>query len=73
MWFAFKDYNVFKGILGSPWAGLYNFELVFGDDYFWKVVRNTAIISLLKLGFGFPLPSSSRCCSTKSSTWASSA
>ena len=26
---AFKDYNVFKGILGSPWAGLYNFELVF--------------------------------------------
>ena len=53
---AFKDYNVFKGILGSPWAGLYNFELVFGDDYFWKVVRNTAIISLLKLGFGFPAP-----------------
>ena len=53
---AFKDYNVFKGILGSPWTGLYNFELVFGDDYFWKVVRNTAIISLLKLGFGFPAP-----------------
>ena len=26
---AFKDYNVFKGILESPWAGLYNFELVF--------------------------------------------
>ena len=53
---AFKDYNVFKGILGSPWVGLYNFELVFGDNYFWKVVRNTAIISLLKLVFGFPAP-----------------
>ena len=53
---AFKDYNVFKGILGSPWAGLHNFEQVFGDAYFWKVVRNTAIISLLKLVFGFPAP-----------------
>lgn len=53
---AFKDYNVFKGILGSPWSGLDNFELVFGDDYFWKVVRNTAVISLLKLAFGFPAP-----------------
>lgn len=53
---AFKDYNVFKGILGSPWSGLDNFKLVFGDDYFWKVVRNTAVISLLKLAFGFPAP-----------------
>ena len=70
---AFKDYNVFKGILGSPWAGLYNFELAFGDGYFWKVVRNTAIISLLKLAFGFPAPIIIARCSTKCSTWASSA
>ena len=53
---AFKDYNVFKGITGSPWAGLKYFIQVFGDDYFWKVVRNTVIISLLKLIFGFPAP-----------------
>jgi putative aldouronate transport system permease protein len=56
---AFKDYNVFDGIVGSDWAGNYGFEhfLAFlKDKQFWKVTRNTLIISLLKLIIGFPIP-----------------
>ena len=28
---AFKDYNVFKGITGSPWAGLKIFQKIFAN------------------------------------------
>lgn len=53
---AFKDYNFIKGIFGSPWVGLKNFEDVFTGLYFFKALRNTLIISFYKLIFGFPAP-----------------
>lgn len=53
---AFKEYNVGKGILGSPWAGLKYFREVFKDPYFFDAFWNTLKISFLKLICGFPLP-----------------
>lgn len=53
---AFQDYNIFKGFLGSPWAGFKHFEMFFHAPEFWKVMRNTIVISVLKLAIGFPAP-----------------
>ena len=53
---AFKDFKITEGILGSPWAGLRHFEKIMNDTYFFTVLKNTIIISLYKLVFGFPVP-----------------
>ncbi len=53
---AFKDFNITKGILGSPWAGLKHFEYLFSLDKFWQVLNNTVVISLYRFVFGFPFP-----------------
>ena len=53
---AFVDYNIVKGILGSAWNNFKWFEWVFNDHFFWRVLRNTVILSLLRLAFGFPAP-----------------
>ena len=52
---AFKNFSPRKGIMGSPWVGLENFERVFELDMFWQAFKNTININLLKLAFGFPL------------------
>jgi ABC-type polysaccharide transport system, permease component len=52
---AFKDYNVFKGIRGSGWAGLDNFKQVFSTGQFWISTRNTLVLNLLTLIVNFPL------------------
>ncbi len=54
---AFKKYMFRMGIWGSPWIGFENFEKLFAMSSFWEVLRNTFIISGLKLLFGFPAPS----------------
>lgn len=53
---AFKDFRFTEGILGSPWIGLEHFEYLFAVPSFWQVLRNTLLISLYKLIFGFPAP-----------------
>ncbi|MGO4346101.1 ABC transporter permease [Paenibacillus sp. MCAF9] len=53
---AFKDFKITQGIIGSPWAGLHHFEKIMNDTYFYTVLKNTLIISLSKLVFGFPVP-----------------
>jgi putative aldouronate transport system permease protein len=53
---VFQDYNPISGFLGSPWAGLNNFKILFASPVFVRALRNTAIISFLKLAIGFPLP-----------------
>ncbi len=53
---AFKNYNPFLGIWGSPWVGLTHFKnLMLGTD-FPMLMRNTLIISFMMLFFYFPLP-----------------
>ncbi|MEK3888271.1 ABC transporter permease [Bacillus sp. FSL K6-3431] len=53
---AFKDFNFTQGILGSPWAGLKYFKQFFQYYQSGEIIRNTLIISLLKLLIGFPMP-----------------
>ncbi|WP_199614273.1 ABC transporter permease [Paenibacillus alkalitolerans] len=53
---AFQKYQIFNGILGSPWVGLDNFAFLFTYQDFYQVLRNTATIALYQLVFGFPAP-----------------
>lgn len=53
---AFKDFSPALGILGSPWAGVRHFKSFFNDVYFTRILRNTLMISVKNLIFGFPAP-----------------
>lgn len=53
---AFKDYNPSLGILDSPWVGFKHFMDFFNSFYFWRVLKNTIVISIATLLFGFPAP-----------------
>ncbi|MBB6735927.1 ABC transporter permease [Cohnella zeiphila] len=43
---AFKNYRYDKGILGSEWIGLKNFEFLFASDNAWRITRNTVLYNL---------------------------
>lgn len=53
---AFKDFKLRKGILGSPWVGFDVFEKVFSMPVFWTAFKNTAVLGVMNLLIGFPLP-----------------
>jgi putative aldouronate transport system permease protein len=53
---AFKNFIPVKGISGSPWAGFKHFQDFFESYYFWRILRNTLLINLYSLLFGFPAP-----------------
>lgn len=46
---AFQDYNLMKGIWGSPWAGVKNFQVIFDSPEFLQIMRNTLLISIYKI------------------------
>lgn len=59
---AFKDYNIFSGtgpinaMFQSDWVGFKHFAKLFSEKEFWMVLRNTLVISTLKMIFVFPAP-----------------
>ena len=53
---AFKNFKLRQGILGSPWVGFDVFEKVFSMPVFWTAFKNTAILGVMNLVVGFPLP-----------------
>ena len=53
---AFQKYSMRKGIFGSGWVGLQNFQRFFSSPNFWRLLRNTLLISFYGLLFSFPLP-----------------
>ncbi len=53
---AFKTYMGSKGIWGSPWAGLDNFAIVFQSPTFYRILRNTVVISLGKIALNLMVP-----------------
>ena len=56
---AFKDFKPLSGIWNSPWASQYGFKhflSFFNSIYFNRTLRNTIVISITSIIFGFPLP-----------------
>lgn len=53
---SFKDYLPAKGIFGSKWCGLENFEVLFHMPGFFQTLRNTVVISLWKIVLGVIVP-----------------
>ena len=53
---AFQDFQVMRGIWGSPFVGLKHFQEFFSNEMALNALKNTLEISFLKLAFGFPAP-----------------
>ena len=53
---AFEDYNVIKGVFGSPWVGLEYFKRFLSSPDFMSYLLNTLKLSIYGLLWGFPLP-----------------
>lgn len=56
---AFKNFKLSSGIPGfftSEWVGFKWFAEFYHDISFWQIIRNTVVISLLKIMFTFPIP-----------------
>ena len=53
---AFKDFRYGLGFWRSPWNNFAHFRVLFDSPFFGRILRNTIIISLMRIGFGFPAP-----------------
>ncbi|AJY75340.1 ABC transporter permease [Paenibacillus beijingensis] len=53
---AFKDFNFVRGIWGSDWIGFDNFRYLVASDHFFRVLRNSLLLSLYQIVWGFPAP-----------------
>lgn len=49
---AFQNFKPAKGYAGSEFVGLQQFEMLFGDNEFWRTLRNTLAMSSMNLIFG---------------------
>ena len=53
---AFRRFVPGKSMFGESWEGFKYFEMFLFDKTFWKLFKNTIVISLTTLAFAFPLP-----------------
>ncbi|WP_246066923.1 ABC transporter permease [Paenibacillus koleovorans] len=53
---SFMDYNLFKGLSGSPWVGLKYYKQFFDNRDALVIIKNTVLLGGYKLLFGFPAP-----------------
>ncbi|MBO9608535.1 MAG: sugar ABC transporter permease [Paenibacillaceae bacterium] len=53
---SFQDFSPYLGIQGSHWVGFKQFSYFLHDPTFWVVMRNTLIINLYDIVFGFTAP-----------------
>ncbi|MGI5894970.1 MAG: ABC transporter permease [Candidatus Merdivicinus sp.] len=53
---AFKNFRPGGGIYNGEWVGLKWFLQFFESPYAYRLIRNTILISLYSLIFGFPIP-----------------
>lgn len=53
---AFKDFHLTKGIWASEWIGLDNFTYLLQSKDFYKVLRNSILLSIYQIVWGFPAP-----------------
>ncbi len=53
---AFRDYKASRGFMGSEWIGLEWFQRFFSAPTFWRMIKNTLLLSFYSLLWGFPIP-----------------
>lgn len=53
---AFQDFNPRLGVSGSEWVGFDQFIRFFTSPYFGRLVKNTLLLSVYGIIFGFPAP-----------------
>lgn len=55
---AFQDYTPGSPFLGSgvDWVGFKHFVNFVQGEYFWRLIKNTLVLNLLNLVFGFTIP-----------------
>jgi putative aldouronate transport system permease protein len=53
---AFKEYDIARGVMKSPWVGFAKFQYLFKNPNFKRVIVNTVSLSLMKLAFRFIVP-----------------
>ena len=53
---AFKDFRLGDTIFSAPWVGFQWFREFFNNMYFWRLIKNTLVINIYQLLFGFPIP-----------------
>ena len=53
---AFQDYNPRLGVSGSDWVGFDQFIRFFTSPYFGRLAKNTLLLSVYGIVFGFPAP-----------------
>jgi len=53
---AFKDFRIGLGFGGSRWVGLAQFQRLFASADFYRILRNTLLLNVYALVFGFPVP-----------------
>jgi putative aldouronate transport system permease protein len=53
---AFQDFSLVRGITGSQWVGFDNFDYLFQSRDFYKVLRNSIVLSVYQIVWGFPAP-----------------
>lgn len=56
LYIAFTDYKITGGIFDGEWVGLDWFIRFFNGPYFGRLMRNTLLLSLETLIWGFPIP-----------------
>lgn len=52
IWIAFTEYRVRRGVFGSEFVGLENFQFLFATETAWRATRNTILLNLMFIFFG---------------------
>ena len=53
---AFQNFRPVEGFFGSEWVGLKHFMNFFRDPFCWRIIRNTFILGIYSIIYGFPAP-----------------
>ena len=53
---AFKDFGFGDTLASAPWVGFRWFSEFLNSMFFWRVLRNTVVLSFFTLVIGFPIP-----------------
>lgn len=53
---AFKKFSPYKGFFDSPWVGFKYFKMFFEAPNAWQLIRNTILLNIYQLLWGFPAP-----------------